>query len=173
MSEAVNSSLFIYADNSCLIFQHKDVEEIEKALNNDSENIWDWFVDNKLRIHFGEEKTESILFASQCNIKNIKKLNIKFKDIETKQHSQVTHLGCVMDETMPGEPTVLQVINTVNPVQTTTRLRRPMLSPPKPISIQSLLYKMTTCLTQPATIFFVSQMKKNLSKTTTTKLYPV
>ena len=34
-----------------------------------------------------------------------------------------------------------------------------------------LLHKTTTCLTRPATIF-VPQMKKNLSKTTTAKLYP-
>ena len=57
--------------------------------------------------------------------------------------------------------------------KTTTPLRQPMLSPPKPISIQLLLYKTTTCLTRAATTFFVPQMKKNLSKTTTAKLYPV
>ena len=55
----------------------------------------------------------------------------------------------------------------------TTCLRRPMLSLPKQISIQSLLYKMTTCLTRPGTNFFVPQIKKTLSKTTTAKLYPV
>ena len=44
--------------------------------------------------------------------------------------------------------------------------------PPKQILIQSLLNKTTTCLTRPATSFFVSQMKKNLPKTTTTKFYP-
>ena len=48
-----------------------------------------------------------------------------------------------------------------------------MMSPPKQITMQSLLYKTTTCLTQPATTFFVSQMKKNLSITATTKIYPV
>ena len=46
----------------------------------------------------------------------------------------------------------------------------------KQIPLQSLLYKTTTCLKGPATTFFVtffvSQIKKNLSKTTTTKLYP-
>ena len=57
--------------------------------------------------------------------------------------------------------------------KTTTRLRQPMLSLPKQIPIQLLLHKRTTCLMQPATTFFVSQMKKNLPKTTTTKLYPV
>ena len=55
-----------------------------------------------------------ILFASQCKIKNIKKLNIKYHDIEIKQYSQVIYLGCVMDETMSGEPMDLKVINKVN-----------------------------------------------------------
>ena len=49
---------------------------------------------------------------------------------------------------------------TVKPVQMITSIRRPMLSPPKQIPIQSLLYKTTNCLTRPATNFFVSQMEK-------------
>ena len=47
-----------------------------------------------------------------------------------------------------------------------------MLSLPKPIPMQSLLYKTTTCLMRSATTFFVPQMKKTLSKTTTVKLHP-
>ena len=47
-----------------------------------------------------------------------------------------------------------------------------MLSPPKQIPIQLLLYKRTTCLLQSATTFFDLQMKKILSKATTTKLDP-
>ena len=53
MTQAVNSNLFLYAGDSCLMFQHKEVEEIEKILNNDFENIFDWLADNKLSIHFG------------------------------------------------------------------------------------------------------------------------
>ena len=48
--------------------------------------------------------------------------------------------------------------------ETTTHLRWPMLHPPKPIPIQSLLYKMTTCLTWPATTLFIPQMKKTCPK---------
>ena len=59
--QAVNSNLLLYADDSCIMFQHKEVEEIEKVLNNDFENISDWFVDNKLSIYFGEDKNKSIL----------------------------------------------------------------------------------------------------------------
>ena len=57
--------------------------------------------------------------------------------------------------------------------KTTTHLRRPMLSPPNQILIQSLLYKTNTCLTRPSTTFFCLPNEKKLSKTTTKKLCPV
>ena len=85
--------------------------QIEKRLNEDFENLCDWFADNKLSIHFGEEKTKSILFARKQRAKNICQLNIKYKGINIKQHSEVTYLGWVLDETMSGEPTALKVIN--------------------------------------------------------------
>ena len=84
--------------------QHRDVNKIKKQLNKDFENVSDWFVDNKLSIHFGEDKTKSILFASKRKIKSARKLNVKYKNIKIKQHSQVTYLGCVLDETLCGEP---------------------------------------------------------------------
>ena len=43
MPQAVNPNLFLYADDSCLMFQYKYNEEIEKVLSNESENICDWF----------------------------------------------------------------------------------------------------------------------------------
>ena len=43
----------------------KNVKDIEKQLTEDFANICDWFVDNKLSIHFGEDKIKSILFASK------------------------------------------------------------------------------------------------------------
>ena len=69
MLQAVNCDLLLYADDTSLIFQHKDIKIIEQQLNKNFSNICDWFVDNKLSIHFGEDKTKSILFAplNQCN----------------------------------------------------------------------------------------------------------
>ena len=64
--------------------------QIEKQLNEDFENLCDWFVDNKLSIHFGEDKTKFIIFASKRRAKNIRQLNIKYKDINIKQHSEVS-----------------------------------------------------------------------------------
>ena len=70
MPQAVNSNLFLYADDSCLMFQHKEVEEIEKVLNNDFENICDWFVDNKLSIHFISVNIRPNRFSLQVNVKS-------------------------------------------------------------------------------------------------------
>ena len=114
MSAICLRPLLLYAHDTCILYQHKDVVQIEKQLNEDFENLCDWFVDNKLSIHFGEDKTKSILFAGKTRAKNIRQLNIKYKDINIKKHSEVTYLGCVLDETMSGEPMALKVINKIN-----------------------------------------------------------
>ena len=48
MPQTVRSTLLLYADDSCILYQHKEVNETEKRLKKDSENIYDWLVDNKL-----------------------------------------------------------------------------------------------------------------------------
>ena len=58
MPQAVKSNLLLYADDSCLMYQHKDIAIIKKILNEDFQNISDWFVDNKLSIHFGDDKSK-------------------------------------------------------------------------------------------------------------------
>ena len=114
MPQAVTSTLLLYADDSCILYQHKEVVQIEKRLHEYFENLCDWFVDIILSIHFGDDKTRSILFASKWRAKNIRQLNIKYKDINIKQNSEVTYLGCVLHETMSGEPMALKVINKIN-----------------------------------------------------------
>ena len=114
MSQAIKCHLFLYADDLCLVCQHKDINEIENQLNVDSSDICDWFVDNKLSIHFGEDKTKSVFFASKFKKKNNKKFNIKYGDIQIKQHSKVKCLGCLMDETMSGETMALKIIHKIN-----------------------------------------------------------
>ena len=96
-----------------LMYQHRHVNEIEKQLNKDFENVCNWFDDNKFSIQFGEDKTKSIFFASKRKIKSARKLNVKYKNIKIKQHSQVTYLGCVLDETLCGKPMALQALNKI------------------------------------------------------------
>ena len=77
MSQAVDSELLLYADDTGLIFQHKDITEIETTLNKNFSLLCDWFVDNKLSIHFGKDRTKSNSFGSKHKIKKLKPLNIR------------------------------------------------------------------------------------------------
>lgn len=52
---------FHYADNSCLVYRQRDIKIIDTKLNNYFLSVCDWFDDNKLSIHFGEDKTKHIL----------------------------------------------------------------------------------------------------------------
>ena len=62
----------------------KDIVELEKILIEDFKNICDWFVDKKLSIHFGDDKTKLILFASKQRTQNIRKLNARYEEINKK-----------------------------------------------------------------------------------------
>ena len=114
MPQAVKCELLLYARDSCLIFRHNDLKEIEIQLNKNFSLICDWFVDNKLSIHFGEDKTKSILFSSKRKIKKASPLNIQYKDIKIKQYTKVTCLGYILDETLSGKYMAIYVINKVN-----------------------------------------------------------
>ena len=46
MPQAVDCELLLYADDTYLIFQHKDITETESALNKSFSMLCDWFVDN-------------------------------------------------------------------------------------------------------------------------------
>ena len=89
--QAVDCEILLYAEDFCLIFRHKDITKIESALNKNFNMFCDWFADNKLTIHFGEDKTKSILFWSKDKIKKSKPLNIQYNDIKVKQYSNVTY----------------------------------------------------------------------------------
>ena len=65
-------------------------------------------------IYFGEGETKSILFTSKRKIKKLRKLKITYNNIRIKQHSQVTYLGCILEETMSGESMAHKIISKVN-----------------------------------------------------------
>ena len=56
MPYAVDCDLLLYGDDCCLLFGDNNVNQIEKRLNKNFNSLCDWFVDNKLRIHFCEDK---------------------------------------------------------------------------------------------------------------------
>ena len=56
MPQSVDCDLLLYADDTCLGFTDKNIKTIESNLNKNFNSLCDWFVENKLSIHFGEEK---------------------------------------------------------------------------------------------------------------------
>ena len=72
MPQAVVSDSLLYADDTCIVFQHKNVTEIEKQLLRDFSSLHDSLVDNKLSIHFSQDKTKSILFGTKHKLRNAK-----------------------------------------------------------------------------------------------------
>ncbi|MEO1917133.1 MAG: reverse transcriptase family protein, partial [Candidatus Thioglobus sp.] len=114
MPLSVSCDLLLYADDSCLVYTGKDVDEIETQLNNDFNSICDWFVDNKLSIHFGEDKTKSIIFGSKQKLRSLKELDIRRGNVKIKQHSEVTYLGCVLDGALSGEAMATHALGKIN-----------------------------------------------------------
>ena len=163
MPQAVHCDLFLYADDSCLVFQHKDVKEIERQLTINFSNICDWFIDNKLSIHFGEDKTKSILFSTNNKAKNLEKLAIKYKDINIQQYSQVDYLGCTLDESLTGETMAIKVIKKVNSRLKFLHRQNRYLTPP----LRRLLCNV---IIQPHFDYACSSWYPNLTKRLKTRL---
>ena len=81
-SQAVKSDILLYVDDSDLMHEHIYIwQKLKIRLNKDFENIWDCFIDNKLSIHFVENKTRLNFLASKRGYKKIRKINIRYKKI--------------------------------------------------------------------------------------------
>ena len=55
---------YLYVDDTCIFYQDKDVEKIEKVLNKEFSSLCEWFIESKLSIHFGYDKAKNNFFLS-------------------------------------------------------------------------------------------------------------
>ena len=94
-----NIHTYLYVDDTSIFCQCKDVTEIENVLNKEFVTVCDCFVDNKLSIHFGEDKTKCILFRRD---KILPELNITYSNNKIKQYRMVEYLGCCLDANLSG-----------------------------------------------------------------------
>ena len=91
--------------------QHKDVTEIENVLNKEFANVCNWFVDKKLSIHFGEDKTKCILFS---RVKNLPELNITYNNNRIKQYRMTEYLFCCLDANLSGQSMAIKTFRKIN-----------------------------------------------------------
>jgi hypothetical protein len=67
--------LILYADDSAILYTHKDPNIISSKLGNVLEKCSDRLTDNKLSLHLG--KTECMLFGPRRKIRQIKNFYVK------------------------------------------------------------------------------------------------
>ena len=106
-----NYDLQLYAEDTCILYSHRNVTFLKRILNFDFNNLFEWFIDNRLSIHFGEDKTKNILFKRR-NKSNLSIIITRNEKI-IKQHSVIEYLGCLLDENMTGEAVARMVLKTL------------------------------------------------------------
>ena len=70
------------------------LKKIENVLNKEFSSLCPWFIENKLSIYFGEDKTKSILFPKA---RGLREINTSFAAHSIKQHETVEYLGFQLD----------------------------------------------------------------------------
>ena len=90
----------LYADGTCIYYQHRDIQKIENVLNKEFSSLCECFIDNKLSIHFGKDKTKAILFTRN---KTEAKLNIYFQ-----------YLGSLLDNNFCEESMARKALKKIN-----------------------------------------------------------
>ena len=98
---------YLHEDDICIFYQHEDVKKIENVLNKKFLSPFQWFVDNKLSIHFGEDKTKSILFSKT---RGLSEINITFVSHSIKQHETVEYPGFQLNAKLSGEAMASEVL---------------------------------------------------------------
>ena len=88
--EENTEDLLLYVDDTCIVYSHQSINFTEKNLNYGFNNLCECFIDNKLSIHFGEDKTRSIL--SKRENKSNPSLNIIRNENAIRQHSVAKYL---------------------------------------------------------------------------------
>jgi hypothetical protein len=95
---SVNCKLTLYADDSALIFSHKDSNVIANRLSLELCNCKQWLIDNRLSLHVG--KTECLLFGTSRKLGKIGDFHVKCDGESVKRVDSVTYLGVTLDKNM-------------------------------------------------------------------------
>ena len=99
--------LILYADDSAILYTHKDLNIISSKL----EKCSDWLTDNKLSLHLG--KTECMLFGPNRKIRQIKTFMRCYEHVITTTEV-AKYLGVYIDRYLNFENIVSNIVSKVN-----------------------------------------------------------
>ena len=105
--------VLLYADDSAILFSHKDPRVISDKLSTVMESCQDWLVDNKLSLHLG--KTESIIFGPKRKLQQAEELFcVKCNNHTIGVQRCIKYLGIFIDNLLSGEDIVNCIVKKVN-----------------------------------------------------------
>ena len=95
MSISLSCRLSLYADDSALLFAHRDSQVIANHLSSELSKCKRWLVDNRLSLHVG--KTEALLFGSKRRLKGVENFGISCDGTPVERKFTVKYLGALLD----------------------------------------------------------------------------
>ena len=106
--------VLIYADDTAILFSHRDPGVISQKLSRMLESCHEWLTDNKLSLHLG--KTESILFGPSRKLKSLLPgdFGISCNGIKIESKNFVKYLGIIIDQFLNGDYIVNSIVKKVN-----------------------------------------------------------
>ena len=95
-------NLILFADDTNLFYDHKNVIKLFATVNEELMNINDWFVANKLSLSLNIEKTKYSLFHKLSRVDDVplKLLNLSINNQEIKRTSYTKFIEVVLDENL-------------------------------------------------------------------------
>ena len=112
MSIDTDCKLILYADDSAILFPHKNPDVLSNKLGKVLESCSSWLVDNKLSLHLG--KTECMLFGPRKKLRKITNFQVVCNGHVIKATDKVKYLGLSIDSLLNGESIVSSIIQKVN-----------------------------------------------------------
>ena len=103
--------LLLYADDSAILFSHKNPEVISRKLSSELQSC-KWLVGNKLSLHLG--KTECILFGSRRKLRKVQNFDIECNGHSIQAQTSVKHLGVNLDNVLSGKAIANSIIHKIN-----------------------------------------------------------
>ncbi|CAB4016872.1 Hypothetical predicted protein [Paramuricea clavata] len=90
-----NCKILMYADDTVIYYSHKDIEVIEKKLQDDLASITSWLQQNQLIINMKKGKTESMLFGTgkRLSTLNGRQMNLECNASKVNFTSHYKYLG--------------------------------------------------------------------------------
>ena len=99
MNISLSCRLSLYADDSALLFAHRDAQVIADRLSVELSSCKKWLVDNRLSLHVG--KTESLLFGSKRRLKGVD-FRVFCDGTPVERKFTVKYLGVLLDDNVNG-----------------------------------------------------------------------